>query len=263
MRYPILLLLVILGIFTASCNGDSGQGNSTDSSALPPSADSTGESISGPASKASGSYQGTLPCADCPGIDYQISLYDDHHYRELMVYRDRNEGKAFIDTGAWKMENDSIIQLVRRTPQRFLFEDGKLYSLDGEGQRIRGALADNYILRPVEGGANYALLKQKAAAGTDFWAVGGEPGWTVEMDRQKTIFFQNQEGDSLRVPAPRPRPDTDTLRVYTAKTEKAEFILTIRHRACIDDMSGFMRPYTVEVQVKDKNYRGCGEYLDK
>lgn len=259
MQRQNFLFLLVFAFFVA-CNGGSGGGNATDSNALPP-ASSPGTDILSPASKVTGSYQGTLPCADCPGIDYQISLYDDNHYKELMVYRDRNEGKAFIDTGSWKMENDSVIQLVRRQPQRFLFEDGKLFSLDQEGQRITGALADNYILRPVEGGRNYTLLKEKAAAGIDFWAVGNEPGWTLELDRQKTILFKDMEGDSLRLPAPRPRPDTDTLRVYTAKTEKAEFILTIRHRACVDDMSGFMRPYTVEVQFKEKNYRGCGEYL--
>ena len=253
------LFIVILGFFTA-CNGGGGQQAATDSSTLSP-ADSPGADILSPASKVVGSYQGTLPCADCPGIDYQISLYDDNHYKQLMVYRNRNEGKAFTDTGTWKMENDSVIQLVRQQRQRFLFENGKLYSLDQEGKRISGALADNYILRPVEGGRNYALLKEKAAAGIDLWAVGSEPGWSLEMDRQKTIFFQNMEGDSVRLPVPRPRPNTDTLRVYTAKTEKAEFILTIRHRACTDDMSGFMRPYTVEVQFKEKNYRGCGEYL--
>jgi uncharacterized membrane protein/uncharacterized lipoprotein NlpE involved in copper resistance len=259
MQYRTILFAVTLGAL-AACKGEGGRQNGTDSSHAV-TADSPGSGISGPASKAVGTYQGTLPCADCPGIDYQISLFEDQHYKELMVYRDRNEGKATIDTGLWKMENDSVVSLVGREPQRFLFEAGKLYHLDREGGRVTGALADNYILRPVEGGRNYRQLREKAAAGADFWAVGNEPGWTLELDREKTIFFQDMNGDSLRMTTPRPKPDTDTLQVYTPKHEKTEFILTIRHRACIDDMSGFMRPYTVEVQVNDKNYRGCGDYL--
>lgn len=259
MQYRTILFALTLGTFTA-CNGGGGEQTGTDSSQAV-AANNPGAGISSPASKAAGSYQGTLPCADCPGIDYQISLFDDEHYRELTMYRDRNEGRAREDTGRWKLENDSIITLVGRDPQRFLFEDGKLYRLDREGQRITGALADNYILRPVEGGNNYRQLKEKAAAGADFWASGNEPGWSLELDREKTIFFRDMNGDSMRMPAPRPRPDTDTLQVYTPKHEKTEFILTIRHRACIDDMSGFMRPYTVEVQVNGKTYRGCGEYL--
>ncbi|TWI91506.1 copper resistance protein NlpE N-terminal domain-containing protein [Chitinophaga japonensis] len=257
MHYQTLLLAVMLGILTACNSGGPREQEQADSSA----AASPGAGITGPSAKAAGSYQGVLPCADCPGIDYQLSLYEDHHYRELRAYRDRNHHKAFIDTGRWQLENDSIVRLLREQPQRFLFQDGKLYHLDQEGHRITGMLADNYILRPVEGGGNYARLQEKAAAGADFWAVGNEPGWTLELDRQKTLFFLNQEGDSLRAPTPRPRPNTDTLQVYTAKTEKAELILTIRQRACMDDMSGFMRPYTVEVQFKDRTYTGCGESL--
>ena len=259
MRNLIFLFAIISGMY-AGCNGSGRRGTTADSSASSP-AGNPGSDISSPASKAAGTYQGTLPCADCPGTDYQISLYEDQRYKELMVYRDRNEGRAFIDTGVWKMDNDTIIELVGQQPQQLLFEDGKLYRLNREGQRITGALADNYILRPVEGGSNYTQLREKAAAGIDFWAAGNEPGWSLEMDRQKTIAFRDMDGDSLRVPAPRPQPNTDSLKVYTAKTEKAEFILTIRHRVCTDDMSGFMRPYTVEVQVKDKKFKGCGEYL--
>jgi len=259
MKYRSFLFAAILGAMTA-CKGGGGQQTNTDSTQSSPAAN-PGEGISSPASKAAGAYQGTLPCADCPGIDYQLSLHEDQRYQELMVYRDRNEGQAIIDTGMWKMENDTIIELAGQQPQQFLFEDGKLYHLDREGHRVTGALADNYILRPVGGGDNYSQLKEKAAAGTDFWAGGNEPGWTIKLDRNKTIFFQDMNGDSLRVPTPRPQPDTDTLRVYTPKHEKAEIVITIRRRACTDDMSGYMRPYTVEVQVKDKNYRGCGEYL--
>lgn len=259
MQYRSSLFLAIL-VAIAACNGGGGQQSNADSTRSSP-ADNPGADISSPASKAAGSYQGTLPCADCPGIDYQLSLFEDQRFQELMVYRDRNEGKALIDTGMWKLENDSIIVLVGQQPQRFLFEDGRLYHLNREGNRVTGALADNYILRPVGGGGNYAQLKEKAAAGVDFRAVGNEPGWTLELDRDKTIFFQDMNGDSIRVPAPRPKPNTDSLRVYTPKHEKTEFIITIRHRACMDDMSGYMRPYTVEVKINEKSYRGCGEYL--
>ncbi|WP_298736847.1 copper resistance protein NlpE N-terminal domain-containing protein [uncultured Chitinophaga sp.] len=258
MKYRTFLFAAILGIMNA-CGGGGEQSARSDSTTVSPSGQ-PGKDISSPASKAAGAYQGTLPCADCPGIDYQLSLYEDQRYQELMVYRGRNDGRAVIDTGMWNMKNDSIIELAGQQPHQFLFEDGKLYHLNREGQRITGALADNYILRPVGGEGNYRQLREKAAAGVDFHATGNEPGWVLELDR-KTILFQDMNGDSLRVPTPRPHPNTDTLRVYTPKHEKAEFIITIRQRACTDDMSGYMRPYTVEVQLKDKNYRGCGQYL--
>ncbi len=260
MRYSSFIFTTALGLsLLTACGGGSRQ-EATDST-LTAAIGAAGADISGPASKAAGSYQGTLPCADCPGIDYQLSLYEDHHYKELMIYRERNNNQPVVDTGLWKMENDSVIRLSGNQGQQFMFADGKLYQLDRQGQRITGALADNYILRPIEGGGNRAKMLEKAAAGIDFMAAGNEPGWTVELDRQKTIYFHTANGDSLRIPAPRPKPDTDTLKIYMAKTEKTEFTLTIRSRACNDDMSGFMRPYTVEVQMKDRMYMGCGEYL--
>ncbi|HEY8916116.1 MAG TPA: copper resistance protein NlpE N-terminal domain-containing protein [Chitinophaga sp.] len=257
MVYRTFIFTCILGILLTACGGNKPAPADADSSALlTPAQPDAG------AHTPNGSYQGTLPCADCPGIDYQISLYDNNHYKTLMVYRDRNQNRPMVDTGTWKIEQDSMVRITLsgQSKQTFLFEDGRLYQLNEHGQRITGALADNYILRPVKGG-DAARLQQKAAEGIDFMAAGIHPAWSLEMDRQKTIFFQTVQGDSIRVPAPRPRPDTDTLRVYTAKTEKAEFILTIRNSACIDDVNGFMRPYAVEVQLKDSTYKGCGEYL--
>lgn len=260
MRYPSFLFAALLGILSA-CGGGNKQ-PAVDSTAASVS-DSPYANISSPAAKVAGSYQGTLPCADCPGIDYQISLYDNSRYEELMVYRDRNNNRASIDTGMWKLENDSIIILARREKQKFLFEDGKLYQLDQEGKRITGALADNYILRPVEGGGNREHLEAKAKAGVDFVASGNEPFWSLEIDLKKKMTFRTMNGDSLLTPLPPPRPNTDSLKVYSAKTEAGQLTVTLRNSACSDDMSGFMRPYTVEVKMKEQIYRGCGTYLHK
>lgn len=257
MLYRVFIFTSILGIILTACGGNKPAPTAADSSALL----TTTQPDSG-AHSPNGSYQGTLPCADCPGIDYQISLYDNSRYKTLMVYRERNQSRPVVDTGTWKIEQDSMVRITLsgKSKQTFLFEDGRLYQLNEHGQRITGALADNYILRPIPGD-DPARLQEKAAQGIDFMAAGIRPAWSLEMDRQKTILFRTVEGDSLRVPAPGARPDTDTLRVYTAKTEKAEFILTIRNMACVDDVNGFMRPYAVEVQLKDSIYKGCGEYL--
>ncbi|HEU4555563.1 MAG TPA: copper resistance protein NlpE N-terminal domain-containing protein [Chitinophaga sp.] len=255
MLYRALIFTTILGILFSACGSGSRQ-PAADTSALL-ATDSAHSNI-----HPAGSYQGTLPCADCPGIDYQISLYDDNHYRTLMVYRDRNNNRPVIDTGTWQMEQDTLVRIILggKHKQLFRFEDGRLYQLNEHGQPITGALADNYILRPVKS-IDRGRLQEKAAAGIDFLAAGTRPGWNLEIDHQKTISFHITNGDSLRVPMPRARPNTDTLKVYTAKTETAEFILTIRNAACMDDASGFMHPYSVEVQMKDSTYRGCGEYL--
>jgi len=255
------ILKAVLGIIILSACGSGARQETTDST-LTANIDAPGNNSS--TGKVVGSYQGTLPCADCPGIDLQLSLYGDHHYKQLMVYRERNDNQAMVDTGSWQLEHDTIVRLTGKKDeqgQQFLLADGKLYQLDKAGQRVTGALADNFILRPVEGGGDRTRMQAKAAAGIEFLAAGNEPFWTLELDHQKTIYFHTANGDSLRLPVPRPKPDTDTLKVYMTKNEKTEFTLTIHSRACTDDMTGFMRPYKVEVQMNDRMYMGCGEYL--
>lgn len=208
-----------------------------------------------------GTYQGTLPCADCPGTDYQISLFDDHTFSELVAYQGSyqgtHEGVASVVTGTWKQTSDSTVMIQKKTDSSsFLASEGKLLLLDTKGKRIEGVLASNYILKPVEGGDRRKLLAAKSKEGVRFTANGNEPGWTLDLDNKK-IHFRNVNGDSLEVPLPPARPNTDTLKVYTAAT----ITVSIRNTMCADDMSGLMKPNTVQVQVKDKTYQGCGEYI--
>lgn len=204
-----------------------------------------------------GTYQGTLPCADCPGMDYQISLFNDHTFSELVAYRGRGQGIATVETGTWKQTSDSTVMILKKTDSSsFLAAEGKLLLLDTKGKRIEGMLAGNYILKPVEGGDRRQLLADKSKAGIRFTANGNEPGWTLDLDNKK-IHFNNINGDSLLVTLPRANPNTDTLKVYTTPG----ITVSIRNTICIDDMSGLMKPNSVQVQVKDKTYQGCGEYL--
>jgi len=48
-------------------------------------------------------HAGTLPCADCPGIEWTLTVLDDGTYRLRRVYLDAKDGRdlAFIDIGRW------------------------------------------------------------------------------------------------------------------------------------------------------------------
>jgi uncharacterized lipoprotein NlpE involved in copper resistance len=204
-----------------------------------------------------GTYQGTLPCADCPGMDYQVSLYDDHTFSQLVAYQGRGQGIATVETGTWKQTSDSTVMLQKKTDSSsFLAAEGKLLLLDTKGKRIEGVLASNYLLKPVEGGDRRQLLAEKGKTGIRFTANGNEPGWSLDLDNKK-ISFHTMNGDSVQASLPPARPNTDTLKVYTTPG----ITVSIRNNVCSDDMSGLMRPNTVQVQVKDKTYQGCGEYL--
>lgn len=244
-----LLLPVLLTAFVA-CN------NNTTTTQNDSTAQHTTPGTTAPA-VITGTYQGTLPCADCPGMDYQISLFDDHTFHELVAYQGRGQGIASVETGTWKQTSDSTVMLQKKTDSSsFLASEGKLLLLDTKGKRIEGVLASNYILKPVEGGDRRQLLAEKSKAGIRFTANGNEPFWSLDLDNKK-IRFNNVNGDSLQLTLPPAKPNTDTLKVYTTPG----ITISIRNTVCTDDMSGLMKPNTVQVQVKDKTYQGCGEYL--
>jgi copper homeostasis protein (lipoprotein) len=53
-------------------------------------------------------YSGTLPCADCPGIDETITFYKNNTYADKSVYQERNVTN--ITQGTWVLDK-SIFQL--------------------------------------------------------------------------------------------------------------------------------------------------------
>ncbi|WP_161596871.1 copper resistance protein NlpE N-terminal domain-containing protein [Chitinophaga vietnamensis] len=245
-----LYFSAILLISLAACNNNTTPGHQADSS-------KTATTTAPAAPRLTGTFQGTIPCADCPGIDYQISLYDDHTFSELTAYQGRGGGIATVSNGSWKQLNDSIVLIRKKTDSSsFLAAAGKLILLDRAGKRIEGVLASNYELKPVEGGDRRSINAEKSKAGITFTASGNEPFWTLDLDK-KSIHYKSANGDSILAALPAPRPNTDTLKVYTTPA----ITVSIRNTACSDDMSGVMRPNTVEVKIKDHTYRGCGEHL--
>ena len=45
-----------------------------------------------------GSYKGTLPCADCPGIETVVTLYNDGRYDSQRRYMERSD-EIYRDSG--------------------------------------------------------------------------------------------------------------------------------------------------------------------
>lgn len=98
-------------------------------------------------------FAGVLPCADCPGIDYQLDLRADHSYFVRLSYRGRGEGKSFDDIGRWSLSADHrvlILQGSGEQPELFTLEEGdeRLRKLDRDGNPIVSNL--DYSLRRVE-----------------------------------------------------------------------------------------------------------------
>jgi len=92
-------------------------------------------------------FVGTIPCADCPGIRYQVNLLPDHTYVSRLTYLERNT--EFVDHGNWHTAEDGkILVLEGRRGAREQFSlrvADTLRKLDADGQEIHSQF--NYDLK--------------------------------------------------------------------------------------------------------------------
>lgn len=95
-----------------------------------------------------GTYQGTLPCASCSAIKMEILLNRDGSYEQTNVYEHDGESDVVISSGTFNWdESGSIITLnSAEKPNQFFVGENYLATLDMDGNRITGDLADKYIL---------------------------------------------------------------------------------------------------------------------
>lgn len=88
-------------------------------------------------------YKGTLPCADCPGIDATIALYTDGTYRQTYIYQERHVTSE--EKGTWSQlvgknyPMESIYQMSpfgANTKTYYLVSKNSLTPLDAEMNTI-------------------------------------------------------------------------------------------------------------------------------
>jgi copper homeostasis protein (lipoprotein) len=91
-----------------------------------------------------GKFTGTLPCADCPGIDETLELGADGSFTLTDVYRERPQGTSTIQ-GTWLADADG--KRIRLDPgskaevdRLFAIDDNDTLTLLGaDGSRAAGA----------------------------------------------------------------------------------------------------------------------------
>jgi uncharacterized lipoprotein YbaY/heat shock protein HslJ len=105
-------------------------------------------------------FSGTLPCADCPGIHYQLNLHSDHTFSSTMKYEGRDV--TLNDSGPWELTGDGkVLELhgSRGATDKFALRDADtLRKLDMNGNEIVSNF--NYDLKreaaPASGGGRAA-----------------------------------------------------------------------------------------------------------
>ena len=97
-----------------------------------------------------GTYEGTLPAADCPGIQTTLTLAPDGSYALHLKYIDRDS--EFDEKGAFTVKENLLTLSPSEggQPQYYKVEENRLRRLDAEKQPVTGALADNYVLQKIK-----------------------------------------------------------------------------------------------------------------
>lgn len=97
------------------------------------------------------SYSGILPCADCEGQEITLDLLSDSSYRKRTLFMGKKSAgpgsNEWTDTGKWVMKGDTLVLDGKKAPGTYVKENDNLVQLDRESRRIKGKLADKYVLK--------------------------------------------------------------------------------------------------------------------
>ena len=212
-----------------------------------------------------GTWHGFIPCPGCIGYTYDLTLMDDYKFEERVIYEDR-PGEPVTRIGTWSV-TDGIIELSgdEADQKRFsLAAAGELRMLDLAGKPINEEQRAQYSLK-----RNTAFEEEETRfwedsrkVGVDFVATGHNPGWLLEIDREKEILFKTRPKEDVVLSAPTPVSSMqgNTTR-YSVTTDAGALIVELTEQICKDAMSGKERPYTVKITANNKVYTGCGLYL--
>ena len=94
----------------------------------------------------SGTYKGTLPCADCEKIEAEIVLNADRTYQYNMIFFKNKELHQFIEKGdyVWDGKKSNVIRLTNSDNLAILVTDSYIEICDTDGNPVAG---HNYKLQ--------------------------------------------------------------------------------------------------------------------
>lgn len=97
-----------------------------------------------------GTYEGTLPCADCEGIKTSLRLSGDKTFIRTQTYLKDGKGTPFTDRGTFEFSDDGstiVLKASEDGPTRYRVGENSVTQLDRSGKPITSELAVLYMLR--------------------------------------------------------------------------------------------------------------------
>ena len=184
-----LFFFVVAGcVLSFNCNNKTTKGKSGETDASHNSANSLDWQ---------GTYKGTLPCADCPGILTELKLNNDNTY----ILKTKYMGKDSIaqeETGnfSWNKEGNTItLTTARNRSGQYLVAENKITQLDRSGNKITGVLAENYVLTKQANNMESGK-KSNAELVETYWKlteIMGKPVTSPAGVREMHIILKKQD----------------------------------------------------------------------
>lgn len=147
-----------------------------------------------------GTYQGTMPCADCPGIKTVLTLTLDLEFTKQIQYLERGDS-IFTDKGSFVWDKSGqIITLKDKATEQYFVGENRLWKLDDKGNKITGLLAEDYILQkvfPAITDRHWALIELNGNAVEYDTLKGNQPYFILRPD-EKNILYGNSGCNILR-----------------------------------------------------------------
>jgi uncharacterized membrane protein len=210
-----------------------------------------------------GFYQWMLPCKNCEGIQRTILFGDNGHYKmEELNWGKGTPAKAVEGTwekekGRFKLyENEKLIAEYR------LYKDS-LINTESYGNPIPDSLSHQYVLFHKNTTPENASWKKRRSEGVEILGTGGDPYWSVEIDKDKFILFKAPAIQRpVIVPIEKPLPTKDSV-VYAINTDGGQLLkVSIAPGFCTDGLSDHIYEYRMTVAYKGQLYKGCAVLLD-
>lgn len=145
-----LIFFVFTLILLSACSNDSAKTDqtATDTAITAPVAETKADNSKNALDWA-GVYKGTVPCADCEGIETVITIANDSSYVLSLNYLGK-KGAAPIEkkgTFSWNAAGNTItLNGITDGANQYLVGENRLIQLDLNGERISGDLAKKYEL---------------------------------------------------------------------------------------------------------------------
>lgn len=144
----VLMAAVVAALFVVSCNGKTTV-NETDKDSLSVVENDSLAADGVAIESLVGTYEGTLPAADCPGIKTVLTLNADSTYQYSADYLERKDGHDEA-SGIFKVLANNVIEITRpssgETSYYKVKDANSIIMTDSLGNEPEGEMAKLYVL---------------------------------------------------------------------------------------------------------------------